>query len=64
MNDEAMKLLARPTITVDQAAQVLGVSRISAYAAIRRGEIASISIGKRLTVPTAPLRRQLGLDMA
>jgi hypothetical protein len=57
----AQRLLAGPTITVDELAIVLGVARASAYAAVRKGEIESISIGKRLVVPTAPLRRKLGI---
>jgi excisionase family DNA binding protein len=52
----------RPTLSVDEAAFVLGVSRGSAYQAIRNGEIPVIGLGKRLRVPTAALRRMLALD--
>lgn len=61
MNKETAKLLEQPTITVDEAAKVLGVSRLSAYAAVKRGELDVIRIGKRMVVTTAPLRRRLGV---
>lgn len=44
---------AEPTIKVERAAQILGIARNSAYAAVERGEIPSIRIGKRLVIPTA-----------
>jgi excisionase family DNA binding protein len=50
----------RPTITVEQAAAVLGISRQCAYDSVRRGEIKVIKLGRRLVVPTIPLRRRLG----
>lgn len=52
----------RPTVTVDEAAQILGISRSSAFSAVRRGDIPSLQIGRRLVVPTAALRRMLQLD--
>jgi len=44
------------------AGEILGLSRQSTYGAARRGEIPTIRIGRRLVVPTARLRRMLGLD--
>ncbi len=38
----------RLTLTVEEAAQVLGISRAFAYEAVRRGEIPSIKIGRRV----------------
>jgi excisionase family DNA binding protein len=52
----------RPTLTVDEVAVVLGIARSSAFAAVSKGEIPSVRIGRRLLVPTAALRRQLRLD--
>lgn len=49
-----------PTVTVPEAAAVLGVSRAAAYAAVQRGDIPSIRIGHRVVVPTVELRRLLG----
>ncbi len=50
---------ARKTLDVEEAAQVLGLGRSAAYAAVRRGEIPSIRIGKRLLVPTDALESLL-----
>ena len=52
---------ARATLTVEQAANVLGISRGSAYEAIRRGEIPSIRLGRRILVPLPALERMLDL---
>lgn len=54
----------RPTISVDEAADVLGISRGSAYQAAHNGELPVIVIGRRLRVPTARLVAMLGLDQA
>ena len=49
----------RRTATIVEVAKVLGVGRNQAYEAVRRGEIPSIRIGKRLLVPLAALERML-----
>jgi excisionase family DNA binding protein len=51
---------ARDTLTVDEAAAVLGVGRSSAYAAANSGDLPVIRIGKRLLVPVGALRQMLG----
>ncbi len=51
-----------PTITVEEAAELLGVSRTSAYRAVGRGEIPVIRIGRRLLVPTGKLLAMLGVE--
>ncbi len=53
-----------PTCTIDEAAQILGVSRTVAYESARKGQLPTIKMGKRLLVPTAALRRLLQLDEA
>lgn len=58
-----MSDIARATTTVDKAAKRLGIGRNQAYEAVRRGEIPSVKIGKRILVPTAALDRLLGIDM-
>lgn len=50
------------TITVEQAGQLLGISRSSAYRGVNRGEIPSIRIGGRIIVPTGKLLDLLGLQ--
>ncbi len=53
-----------PTLTVEQAGQMLGVCRRTAYRAAERGQIPTIRIGRRLFVPTAKLLTMLGLDQS
>lgn len=47
----------RLTLTVEEAATLLGISRAFAYEAVRRGEIPSIRIGRRVLVPRVALDR-------
>lgn len=51
-----------PTVSVERAGALLGISRGSAYEAARRGDIPALRIGKRLVVPTARLLALLGVD--
>jgi excisionase family DNA binding protein len=47
------------TRTVDEVAEILGINRGGAYAAVNAGEIPSIKIGKRILVPIAALEKML-----
>jgi excisionase family DNA binding protein len=49
-----------PTLTIEECASVLGLSRGSAYEAARTGQIPVLRIGRRLLVPRAKLLRMLG----
>lgn len=51
----------KPTMTVEEAGELLGLSRSSAYRGAASGEIPTIRIGRRLLVPTAKLLDMLGL---
>ena len=51
--------IERRTITVSEAAQLLGISRNAAYAAVHRGEIPSIRLGRRYVVPIDRLEELL-----
>jgi excisionase family DNA binding protein len=53
---------SQPTVTVEEAGDALGISRASAYEGVKTGEIPSIRVGRRIVVPTAALRRLLGID--
>jgi excisionase family DNA binding protein len=53
----------RLTLTVEEAAERLGISRAHAYEAVREGEIPSIRIGRRILVPIAALDKLLGSAM-
>ena len=46
-------------LTVEEAAAVLRISRQSAYAAARAGELPTVKIGRRLLVPRARLEALL-----
>jgi excisionase family DNA binding protein len=50
----------RRTYDVDEAAEILGIGRGQCYAAVRRGQIASIKIGKRVLIPRTAIDRLLG----
>ena len=51
---------ARLTLTIAEAAELLGVSRGVAYEAARTGELETIRLGRRLLVPRARLMALLG----
>jgi excisionase family DNA binding protein len=48
------------TLTIEQAAAVIGIGRASAYAAAGTGDLPVIRVGRRLLVPVGQLRRMLG----
>lgn len=50
-----------PTVTVEQAAKLLGVSRSAAYRAAATGQLPTLSFGRRLVVPTFRLMEMLGI---
>jgi excisionase family DNA binding protein len=54
--------LERLTLTVEEAAAALGISRAFAYEAVTRKEIPHIRIGRRILIPRAALQRMLGSD--
>jgi excisionase family DNA binding protein len=49
-----------PVVTVERSGEILGISRASAYEAVRRGEIPSLRFGRRVVVPIARLLELLG----
>ena len=49
----------RQTLTVEEAAALLGIGRNSAYQAVASGQLPVIRIGRRLLVPRAALERLL-----
>jgi excisionase family DNA binding protein len=50
----------RVTVRVPECAEILEISRTTAYAAARAGDIPTIKVGGRLLVPVAGLKRKLG----
>ena len=53
------KPVQRLTLTVEEAASTLGISRATAYEAVSRGEIPCIRIGRRILIPKVALDRLL-----
>ena len=53
--------LAR-TVSVDEVAHVLGISRNHAFRSVERGEIPSVRIGRRVLVPASFLDQLLTVD--
>jgi excisionase family DNA binding protein len=45
----------RLTLTVEEAGTLLGISRTLAYELVRRGEIPSLRLGRRVVVPVHAL---------
>lgn len=57
-----LRNLDSPTISVEQLAEVLNIARGSAYAAVRRGELPSLHIGRAIRIPVPALLRTLGVE--
>jgi excisionase family DNA binding protein len=57
-NDDIQSL----TVTVEQAAKLLGIGRSTAYELVHTGDIPSLRLGRRIVVPTAELAKRLGAD--
>lgn len=62
LNERARELLSRPTCSAKQFAEMFGISLNAVYDAVDRGEVKATRIGKRIVIPTAPLRDMLLLD--
>ncbi len=50
------------TLRVEEAGELLGISRRSAYRAAARGELPTLRLGRRLVVSTPKLLAMLGLE--
>jgi excisionase family DNA binding protein len=62
MNQQTFSAEQRPvraTHTVEETAEILGISRQTAYEGCRRGDIPCVRIGKRMLVPAEALARIL-----
>jgi excisionase family DNA binding protein len=47
------------TLTVEEAARILGISRNSAFRAVQRGQLPSMRIGRRILVPRVLLTEMI-----
>jgi excisionase family DNA binding protein len=62
MNETVKTLLSLPTMSIADAAQVLGVTVLSIKTAIRCGDLATFKVGKRPRVRTASVRKLLQMS--
>jgi hypothetical protein len=63
MNPELEELLSKPTASVPDVGRIcFGLNLNASYLAAARGDIPNIKIGRLRRVPTAPLRKMLGLE--
>ena len=51
------------TITVEEAAKLIGINRKGVYDAVKRGEIPSLRFGKRIVIPRAAFERMFDKSM-
>jgi excisionase family DNA binding protein len=49
----------RQTLKIEEAAKILGISRNTAYDAVKTGQLPTVKIGRRFLVPKAALERLL-----
>lgn len=56
--------MERLTYSVAEAADVLGISRASAYNLVRSGEIPSLTLGTRIVIPRHVVADMLRLPQA
>ena len=52
-----------PTLSIERAAKLLGLSRSSAYRAAANGQLPTLAFGRRLFVPTVRLLEMLGFQI-
>jgi excisionase family DNA binding protein len=57
-------LANRTTISVEEAAKVIGIGRSAAYEAARTGQLPTRRLGRRLLVPVPALLEWLGLPQS
>ena len=51
----------RLSYSIDEAAETIGVGRGSAYELVRRGDLRTVRVGRRVLVPREAVRDFLGL---
>lgn len=54
---------ARLTLTVEEAASLIGISRAQAYRCVKRGELKAVQLGRRIVVPVVALEQLLGTQI-
>lgn len=65
MDDAIKKAISEKlTISVDEAAKAFNIGKNACYRAVDAGDIPSFRVGGKICVPTAPLRKMLGIEAA
>jgi hypothetical protein len=63
MDDEVKRALTeKVSVPPVIAGRAFGLGRNASYAAVKNGDFPSVRIGNKIAVPTAPLRRKLGIE--
>lgn len=57
-------LRGKVAVDVETAGRALGLSRASAYSAVRTGELPSVRLGRRVLVPVPKLLELFGVVLA
>jgi excisionase family DNA binding protein len=52
----------KATLTISEAAKLLGIGRSAAYEAARRGDLPTLTFGRRRVVLSAALEKMLNLE--
>jgi excisionase family DNA binding protein len=55
-------LLEELAVSVKTTSEALGTGQYAVYSGIKDGSIPHIKVGRKILIPTAPLRRMLGLE--
>lgn len=53
-------MLVRKAYSADEFREIIGMSRNGIYAGIRRGEIPSVRIGRRVLIPASAVEEMFG----
>jgi excisionase family DNA binding protein len=61
--DQEARMTTRRTYTVPEVAEVLGISRSTAYECVRRGEIPSLKLAGRVVIPRMAFEAFLAAHM-
>jgi len=59
LGGDPVEQMERRTLSVSEAARVLGISRAHAYDCVRSGELPSITLGRRVVVPRQAIEELL-----
>ncbi|WP_433622265.1 helix-turn-helix domain-containing protein [Nocardia sp. CA-120079] len=62
VGDILHRLLSEPTVSVPDAARLLGVGKSTVYAAAKSGDVPAVRVGNRVRIPSRWVRQVLELQ--